>query len=189
MTTQFHVPASMAVIPQMLPPCCARHGAPAAVWKPVTFESRPPSWVYLTLILGWLPPLIILMAMRRQVRVPAWPFCPQCIHRHRQRLLLALALSATCLGASIVALVIAAGSDYEVVAVVGFLSAILGTPLIGLAVGSSASWRSIADGFASRDGMLIVFPRLSRVFVSGLHMHQIPIPTSGPAAYGVPGRW
>lgn len=177
MTIQFHVPAYMATLSQALPPCCARHGAPAAEWQTVVFESRPPLWVYLTLVFGFLPTLVILISMRRQLRAPYWPFCPQCLHLRRQRKRLAYVVSAAWFAACVVAGGVAAWADLEVVGVVTLLCATFGTPLLGAAFFSSAGWSSIADGFASRDGMSLVFPRPAPVF------------TSAVMARGVPGRW
>lgn len=176
MDMQFHVPAQVAVLPQALPLCCARHGAPAAEWKPVMFESRPPLWVYLTLVFGFLPTLIILVSMRRQIHAPYWPFCAQCLDLHRLRGRRAYIASGAWLGACILAFGIGAGFASDATLLVAFLCAAFGTPLVAAAVASQAGWSSIADGVAARDGRTVVFPRPAPLFVTALTTPWAPRP-------------
>src|SRR5262249_37873116 len=88
------IPAQPATIPAGwveagygVPDVCARHGEPAAERPGLGIISRPPQWSYILILLGFLIFLIVVLAMRRKVTAPAWPFCAQCVQRRKRFLL------------------------------------------------------------------------------------------------------
>ena len=50
------------------------------------FSSKTPSWVYLTLVVGLIWPVIISAILRKTVTAPAWPVCDQCVNERRRNL-------------------------------------------------------------------------------------------------------
>lgn len=71
------LPANWVAAGYGVPQVCSRHGEPA-VREPVGLQSRPPGWSYGLLLLGALPFLIVLLATRKTVAAPSWPFCARC---------------------------------------------------------------------------------------------------------------
>ena len=163
------IPTALVVSPQMLPRCCVRHGEPVVKWTKVSFSSRSPLWVYATLILGILPTLIILLALRRQVHAPAWPFCGRCIRLRRIRM--ACAFGGAVLWYISCGLISALVGDQGLISNLCIVGLAVGTPLVACVVGSTSRWVSIANGFVSQDGGSVKFPSLPSNFTSVLDVH------------------
>jgi hypothetical protein len=61
----------------LAPARCAPHGRAGSPVK-VTFRSRTPAWVYLTVFVGIIWPLIIGSIVGKTVVARAWPVCQEC---------------------------------------------------------------------------------------------------------------
>jgi len=99
------LPADQASAGRRVPDVCSRHGNPATYREEITFTSRPPGWSYVLLLLGLLPFVVMYLATRRKVTVPAWPFCDECKAMRGKRggvELVFVALFLLCIGASFV---------------------------------------------------------------------------------------
>src|SRR3954451_17890463 len=66
------------VIAGQLPQICTKHGQPASMTRKIRLISKPPTWARFLIILGALPYLIAVLATRKTVNAPAWPYCNQC---------------------------------------------------------------------------------------------------------------
>src|SRR5262245_52821238 len=87
MTTMVVLPVTRAGSVRRVPSVCVRHGARATRQVPVAFYSAPPLWTLPLFLLGALPFLVVYMAMRKTVKVKAWPVCDACLAlSHRVRL-------------------------------------------------------------------------------------------------------
>lgn len=81
------LPAGLVAGGQGLPTVCSRHGNPAAGSLRVRFVSKPPGWTYLLSLVGMLPFLIVVLALRKTVDARTWPICAGCRSRRlRMRL-------------------------------------------------------------------------------------------------------
>jgi hypothetical protein len=76
--SETQLPAGLIATGRGVPEVCARHGEPATERRAIKVISRPPAWSYPLIILGGLVFLIVVLATRKTVAVPNWPFCPRC---------------------------------------------------------------------------------------------------------------
>jgi hypothetical protein len=82
-----YLPAALVQSPTFLPPVCARHGRRATDTRRVTFYSRAPLWTVLLFFVAILIALIVILAVRKDIKSPAWRLCDQCRADRSQRLL------------------------------------------------------------------------------------------------------
>jgi hypothetical protein len=76
--TTVQIPAQWVSAGQGLPDVCVRHGLPATERRRIRLISRAPGWAIPLILFGAVIYLIVVMAMRKIVIAPAWPFCGQC---------------------------------------------------------------------------------------------------------------
>ncbi len=100
MKTLHHVylPAAMVKTGEGVPSLCARHGEPAVRRRIVNFESRPPDWAYLLLLVGVVPFFLVIHILRKTMIATGWPICARCRSGARWLRLGALGLLLTAVG-------------------------------------------------------------------------------------------
>lgn len=86
------LPTHMVVSGVGVPSVCTRHGDPAVDRPKTIFQSRPPAWSYLLILIGALPFVVVVMVLRKTVTAPGWPLCARCRGRRRALRLVAGAL-------------------------------------------------------------------------------------------------
>ena len=148
---------SRAVAGGLAPQACVPHGRTGSTAK-VTFQSRTPWWVWLTVLVGLLVALILALVLRKTVIAPAWPVCDECRRERRQRLLIAW----LALGLWIPALWLAGsifGSMGDGAAIAAFSVAFFVPILASIYYGSQASYAARLKGVVSQDGLTVAFPR------------------------------
>lgn len=150
------VVAATAVAGGLAPQVCVPHGRTGSTAK-VTFQSRTPWWVWLTVLVGLLVALILALVLRKTVIAPAWPVCDECRRERRQRLVLAwLALGLWIPALWLVGSVF--GSMGDGVAIAAFSVAFFVPILASIYFGSQASYASRLKGVVAQDGMTVSFP-------------------------------
>lgn len=77
-----------------LPPVCPRHGEPATEQRSVKLISKPPAWAAIFILGGGILYLIIVLAIRKTVKAPAWPWCATCTAQRKKLLAIGLPLLA-----------------------------------------------------------------------------------------------
>lgn len=77
------VVAAAAIAAGLAPTACVPHRRTGAT-VPVKFASKAPLWVYLTVVVGLIWPVIISAILRKTVTAPAWPVCDQCAAERRR---------------------------------------------------------------------------------------------------------
>jgi hypothetical protein len=148
-----------------VPPICAKHGQPAAMTKKLRLISKPPGWAFALIILGALPYLIAVLATRKTVIAPQWPFCDQC-KAERSRV---LGIGLGILGLGLLLFVVGiAASDPD--SAVGPLMLLFGfiALLAGLIVAVRGNWVFQSRAMVSRDGGSVVVRKPADQFV-----HQV----------------
>src|SRR6185436_15165607 len=88
--TRAHIPSHWVAVGYGVPEVCTRHGQPAVERKKVTVVSRPPGWSYALLLARAIPFAIVATAVRKTVKAPVWPFCPECKRIRTRNLLIGL---------------------------------------------------------------------------------------------------
>ncbi|MET7400289.1 hypothetical protein ABZS66_43065 [Dactylosporangium sp. NPDC005572] len=146
-----------------LPPVCARHGEQATATKKVNLISKPPAWAAVLIIAGVLPYLIVVMALRKTVKAPAWPWCAKCTGQRTRNLLIGLGLIVL----SLILLVVFAAAQSDAAAL-GMLLAFIAF-LAGIIVATRSSTQAISGAFVSKDGNLVEIPKADERFAYALH--------------------
>jgi hypothetical protein len=77
---------SIVVASGFAPQVCVSHHRTGGTTQ-VKFLSRTPAWVWVTILVGLIWPLIIAAVLRNTVVSPAWPVCQQCRDERRRNLL------------------------------------------------------------------------------------------------------
>lgn len=75
-----------------LPPVCPRHGEPATEHRSLKLISKPPAWAAIFILGGGILYLIIVLAVRKSVKAPAWPWCATCTAQRKKLLSIGLPL-------------------------------------------------------------------------------------------------
>lgn len=75
-----------------LPPVCPRHGEPATEHRSLKLISKPPAWAAIFILGGGILYLIIVLAIRKSVQAPAWPWCATCTAQRKKLLAIGLPL-------------------------------------------------------------------------------------------------
>ncbi len=137
----------------LAPARCAPHGLAGSPAK-VTFRSRTPGWVYLTVFVGLIWPLIIGSMMGKTVIARAWPVCQECKSTlTRARIYAGLALVLW------VPLIWLAAQVTDVTTLIGVVPIVLAifVPLLAavFALGGSYTPRG---AYVSSDGTRVSFP-------------------------------
>ncbi len=137
-----------------LPPVCPRHGEPAVEHRSIKLISKPPAWAAIFILGGGILYLIIVLAVRKSVQAPAWPWCATCTAQRRK--LLAIGLPLVGAGVLLFAGGIATNSaEGALVALVGVLVLLAGTivaarggavPMTGAVVSKDGGHVEIAKG-------------------------------------------
>ncbi|AEV85740.1 hypothetical protein ACWT_4718 [Actinoplanes sp. SE50] len=149
------IPSSLVPDGSGVPSVCSRHGEAPAVQKPVKFWSKPPAWALILILFGALPYLIVVWALRKEVRSQAWPFCSECVKLHKNRLLIGLGLIAVLP----ISLAFPRGDSFGTVVLLALVVA-----LAGAAVLARGSYRMLPGGVVSRDGAQVDFPNSHPAF-------------------------
>lgn len=183
-TQGIYLPAQMVTSGWGVPPLCVRDGRPAVARRRITFVSRTPAWVYLTLLVGWLVTLILLLMLQKRVKAPGWPVCADCMSQRRQRLTVMWLL---LVGGPVLAVVLAGvlgsspGNDGSVASVL--LVGCLGAPIGAAVVGSTGSWSEMFKAAVDPTGASVNFREPAPAFVRSLPGMSTPAPAPAPA-YG-----
>src|SRR2546423_3176717 len=142
------IPANWVGAGYGVPTVCSRHGEPAERMRRIRLISRPPQWSYVLLVVGALPFLIVVHALRKTVKAPAWPFCVQCRSRSRLWASIGLGMVAlavvTWVGAAVV-------SDENVSPLLVLFGVLL--LIAGIVVASQAAPQNSTRAQVSGDGM------------------------------------
>jgi hypothetical protein len=114
-----------------LPPVCPRHGEPATEQRSVKLVSKPPAWAAIFILGGGILYLIIVLAVRKTVKAPAWPWCATCTAQRKK--LFAIGLPLLAVGVLCFAGGIAANSDSTspVLVLFGIVALLVGTVVAG----------------------------------------------------------
>jgi hypothetical protein len=145
-----------ALIAGFAPSACAPHGRTGSTAK-ITFQSRTPWWVWITLVAGVLIALLVALLMRKTATAPAWPVCDECRKERRTSQLWAclagaLWLPTVWVGASVAEL-LPDGPNILLI-IVAFLVPIV----LVLWLATRASYAARLKGVVSQDGRTVVFP-------------------------------
>ena len=180
------LPIGLVAAPTAVPGCCVRHGDPAVVRKRVTFISRPPLWVYLTLVTGFLITLIIVLVLRKQALAPAWPFCERCRRERSTRFLTGwgILLGYFTLFALVVRFV---ELDPDGMSTIVMLLGIVVSILLALVLISRGTWTALAGGVVRPDGNSVLFRTPAPAFVAALPPPPGAAPHDPPQHYPPPG--
>jgi hypothetical protein len=160
------IPATWVAAGYGTPTVCARHGEPAQPRAKVRFISRPPAWSYILIIIGAVIFLIVVLATRKTVTAPAWPFCEKCRAMRSRLAMIGWSVAGAAVLLFILAIAVAASSSSDAVggiAALMFLLSFLAILAGGVVVGRSA-WPAIAGGQVSGDGVWLQVTRPSPAF-------------------------
>ena len=170
------LPAHMVVTGVGVPSVCSRHGEPVAKRRKTTFQSRPPPWSYLLILVGVLVFVIVAAVLRKQLAASGWPFCARCVDERRNRLLAGAALMLSAVLATTVAVVLA----NDISAWLALFSLV--AALAGLFFFAAAAPAALARAEVTQDGTALKLRRVSPGFVASLPAVPPPPPGWGPSA-------
>jgi hypothetical protein len=167
---------------------CSRHGNPAATYRKGQFNSRPPVWAYPLVVFGAVIFLVVVLATRKSVSAPRWPFCPACAKQRRTLLSSGLGMVGAAVLFFLLGIVIASNSsDGGAGPLLIFLALLL--LIVGAVVAGLGGWSAIAGAQVSRDGQWVVVPRASEVFAHQVgQMHSSARPVAPPPGYPLPAQ-
>jgi hypothetical protein len=81
-----YLPAAEVRRPGFWPRVCVRHGRPVTGTRKVTLYSKPPLWTMLLFFVVLAFALIVMLASRRSIKIPALPVCERCQAERRVRI-------------------------------------------------------------------------------------------------------
>ena len=165
-------------------PVCVRHGRPAKSHRPMRFQSLPPAWILLFLVLGGVLYLAQAAVLRKDVVVRRWPWCGRCEWARVRRAALGLAVFAAGVYA------VTAGQDLRGVARLGAVAAALAFLVGGFVLLTRSTPGASAGVQVSMDGDWLFLHRAHEGFVGTLPA-DMPVPPPapvGPPAWTVPPR-
>ncbi len=174
-TQGIYLPAQMVTTGWGIPPVCVRDGRPAAAPRRITFVSRTPYWVYLTVFVGVLIMVAVLLITQKRIKAPAWPVCADCLRVRRQRLtaMWSLLVGAPVL-AGLAAAVIGSTPGQEPVIAGVLLLGLLGGPLAAAIVGARGSWSELFNASVDPTGASVNFRQPAPAFVHSLPGVSVP---------------
>ncbi len=158
------VPAQLAVSGVGVPDVCTRHGEPAVIRPKTIFQTRPPSWSYFLILLGALPYLVVVLALRKRITAPGWPMCARCRGRRRTLRLVALGLFLLTILSFAAGFVTTGDSELVAAAIIVAFVAFLGW---AIALNLSAEG-VLARGDLTQDGQSLRLRRVSPAFAAAL---------------------
>lgn len=138
-----------------LPPVCPRHGEPATEQRAVKLISKPPAWAAIFILGGGILYLIIVLALRKTVKAPAWPWCATCTAQRKKLLLIGLPLLAAGLLLLVGAVALNSDSTSPLLALVGIVTLLAGTvvaarggvvPMTGAMVSGDGQYVEVKKG-------------------------------------------
>ena len=146
-----------------LPPVCPRPGEPATQTRSVKLISKPPAWAAIFILGGGILYLIIILAVRKSVKAPAWPWCATCTAQRKK--LLAIGLPLLAVGVLLFVGGIAVNSDNTpLLMLLGAVVLLAGT--IFAALGGTVS---MTGAVVSGDGQSVEVKKGSDRFVMALN--------------------
>jgi hypothetical protein len=154
-----------------VPPVCARHGQPAVMTRKLRLISKPPTWAAFLIILGALPYLIAVLATRKTVNAPQWPFCDRC--KSERTRTLGIGVGVVGLGFLLFVIGIATTDSDSAVGPLLLLAGFLGL-MVGLIVAVRSGWVVQSRAMVSRDGNAVTVRKPAEAFVQ--------------QAFGAPGQ-
>jgi hypothetical protein len=185
------VPAQWAATGYGLPGVCARHGEPATQRVNTRFVSRAPAWAIPFILLGALPYLIVVMAVRKTVNAQNWPYCAQCQAQRQRNLIigvggLVLSIVILCTGTSL--------TDNDSTSALAGLMILVGAVLffVALIFTARSSRQFIAGAVVTRDGLYVELKNADPRFSAQIQAAatQSGMPNTGyqvPPGYAQPG--
>jgi len=162
-----YLPTPMIMSGQGIPSRCVLHGEPAVTTKKIRFFSKPPTWTYLLLLLSIGVAVIVMLAIRKKVTAPRWPFCARCVVRRRNFLVAMWA----CL-AGIPLCFVAANIASDATPSSGtwlLLVGVLVMPLAALMLGQYSRWNVLAPGVCDSTATSVNFRNPAIAFVDDLN--------------------
>jgi hypothetical protein len=141
-----------------VPTACTAHQRPARVARKVSFISRTSGWVYLALLAGLLPFLIIVYATRRTVVALAWPLCDECVAHRRRWLGVMVGALIAIIPVALLGGLVPSGSHNGGLIVAITLAAFVGCPLLAAVAGILGSYSRLVRGTVTADGAVVAFP-------------------------------
>jgi hypothetical protein len=159
------LPAEMVRTAAGLPAVCTRHGEPAARRTRTTFQSSPPPWAFILLVVGVLPFLIVTTAMRKQLVCAAWPFCARCVSSIRTLRWVSLGLILGAV-AAVVGGIALAGTDNALVPWLILLGLLLF--VASLIVLTFTGPGRVARAEVTRDGFALLLRKAAPGFAAAL---------------------
>jgi hypothetical protein len=166
-----------------LPHVCPRHGEPAIEMKKLKLISKPAPWTPILILLAVIVYLIVVMAMRKTVQAPAWPWCAQCKASRSKMLGIGWGL----VGLGVLMFVIgAATADSDAGPLLLFVSWIV--LLAGIIVAARGGKQAVTGAFVSQDGNFVEVKKSDPRFQQALQGGQPQQPQPGgypeqPARY------
>jgi hypothetical protein len=165
------VPAGLIASGEGIPGVCSRHGRESSRAAKCRFISRPPRWAALLILVGMLPYLIVVLALRKTVQAPYWPMCTECDGRRRKMLLGGFGGIAASVVLFVVAMALVTDTTTTVteygyttteaspMAGFGFLLIVLSLAafIAGIIVAGQGTVLGTAQGLVTQDGMFVEF--------------------------------
>jgi hypothetical protein len=162
-----YIPSAWVSAGYGVPDVCARHGEPSIERRPVKIRSSAPAWTYILILFGLVAFFIAVVAVRKTVMSPAWPFCTRCEQLRSQRIRIGLGLVGLYVVASIGLPVLGTAlpnqSIGDAITVVGVLIGVASL-IIGLVMLTLSRWSSIARAQLTQDGAWVLVPLPDPVF-------------------------
>jgi hypothetical protein len=146
------IPAQWVSAGHGVPDLCVKHGLPPTQRRKLRLISKPPGWALPLVVFGAIIYLIVVMAVRKTVVAPAWPFCDECKQQRSRSLLIGGGL----LVLSVVVFIGSAGvidSNSGVGGLGMMLSFVLF--LVAVILMARANWVNTSRAIVSRDGQWV----------------------------------
>ncbi|HEV7825954.1 MAG TPA: hypothetical protein VGP02_13720 [Mycobacteriales bacterium] len=162
--TEAQLPASWVAAGYGVPGCCVRHGEPGTHPRKTRLISRPPGWTYALLLAGALPFFVAVMALRKEVTSPAWPFCARCVALRKTLLSSGLGILGLALVAFVLGIAVSAPGRDAAVALLVLLSAAL--VIAGIVVTTRSAAPLLARSVVSEDGQWVLARKADERFAA-----------------------
>jgi hypothetical protein len=160
----------------LAPERCVPHGRSGSPVQ-VSFVSKTPLWVYLTLFAALILPVIIALVIRKTVTAQAWPVCQQCRNERRQNLIWMW----VSIGAWVPGFIFLTILPPGVMTLVFFFLILLGPLFVAVWFSGRANLGREIGGEVSADGVIVSFP--DRVFPRPVAPAARSVSPEDPAAY------
>jgi len=178
------VPAS-AIAGGLAPAACVPHQRAGGATA-VKFVSKTPPWVYLTLFVGLIWPVIIAAILRKTVAAPAWPVCDRCTSERRRNLTwMWLSIATWVPGFLLFSILPSSTPEALTWVLIGVVA--LGPLIAAVWFSERASLSRAVRGEVSPDGFSVSFP--TKVFprpAAAAHASTTAAPTGSSGATYLP---